>query len=46
MIKLKEPLKPNYLSFSFYDKNKINHLFYDKLMTETKNVYNLTRKIL
>lgn len=42
MIKFKKPDNPTHLSFSFYDKNEINHLFYDKLMTETKNVYNLT----
>ena len=42
MIKFKPPKNSNYLSFSFYDKNEINKLFYDKLMIETKNVFNLS----
>lgn len=42
MIKFKHPNNSQYLSFSFYDNNKINKLFYEKLMVETKNVFNLT----
>jgi putative transposase len=42
MIKFKPPENSQYLSFSFYDNNEINKLFYEKLMVETKNVFNLT----
>lgn len=42
MIKFKPPEKPKFLAFSFYDKNEVNKLFYEKLMIETKNVFNLT----
>jgi transposase len=42
MIKFKIPDKPKFLSFSFYDKDEVNKLFYEKLMIETKNIYNLT----
>ena len=42
MIKFKPPDNSKFLSFSFYDKNEINKLFYDKLMIETKNVFNLS----
>jgi len=42
MIKFKPPDKSIFLSFSFYDKNEVNKLFYEKLMVETKNIFNLT----
>ncbi len=42
MIKFKPPDIPKFLAFSFYDKNEINSLFYEKLMIESKNVFNLT----
>ena len=42
MITFKIPEKPKFLAFSFYDKNEVNKLFYEKLMIETKNVFNLT----
>lgn len=30
MIKFKPPEKPKFLAFSFYDKNEVNKLFYEK----------------
>jgi hypothetical protein len=42
MIKYKPCENSKFLSFTFYDKDEINKLFYDKLMVEAKNVFNLS----
>jgi putative transposase len=42
MIKFKPKKTPSNLTFSFYDNNQINHLFYSKLCVESKKVFNLS----
>jgi putative transposase len=42
MIKFKPQNNSSHLSYSFYDNNKINHLYYNHLCLESKNIFNLS----